>query len=67
MNTAEITETVIGCVTGLSLIGALIAREAVKRGWVRFSVSLGVVPLDKRGEAAAAPAETVPIGKGRAA
>ena len=32
----------------VALVGALVAREAVKRGWVRFSVSVGVIPLDKR-------------------
>lgn len=45
-----IAETVIGCVTGLSLVAALCAREAVRRGWVRFSVSAAVIPLDKRTE-----------------
>ena len=57
MSPGEIAETVVGCVTGLSLVGALIAREAVKHDWVRFSFSIRVIPLEKRGEApqAAAP------------
>ena len=45
---ARLAENVLGCVTGLILVGALIAREAVRRGWVRFSVSAGVIPLEKR-------------------
>ena len=62
-----IAETVVGCVAGLALIGALIAREFVKRGWVRFSLSVAVVPLEKRGQAPGATTETapVPIGAGR--
>lgn len=48
MNGPEIAETIVGCVTGLALVAALCAREAVRRGWVRFSVSAGVIPLDKR-------------------
>ena len=45
---ARLAENILGCVTGLTVLGALCAREAVKRGWVRFSVSAAVIPLDKR-------------------
>ena len=57
MSPGEIAETVVGCVTGLSVLGCLIGREAVKRGYVRFSLSFAVVPPEKRGQApqAAAP------------
>lgn len=51
MTPGQIVETVIGCAAFLSLVAALIAREAVKRGWVRFSLSFAVIPLDKRVEA----------------
>lgn len=67
MSPGAIVETVVGCIALLGLVYALIVREAVKRGWVRFSVSLGVIPLDKRTEAAEAAPQTVPLGKGRAA
>jgi hypothetical protein len=54
---ARLAETILGCVTGLSLVVALIAREAIKQGWVRLTISFGVIPLEKRGQApqAAAP------------
>lgn len=70
MSPGEIAETVVGCVTGLSVLGGLIGREAVKRGYVRFSLSFAVVPLEKRGQApvgATAADGTVLIEKGRAA
>ena len=67
MSPGEITETVVGCATGLSLVGALIAREALKHDWVRFSFSIRVIPLEKRGQAPETTTETapVPIGAGR--
>ena len=49
VNGPEITETALGAVTFLSLTSILCAREAIKRGWVRFSLSLAVVALEKRG------------------
>jgi hypothetical protein len=52
----EITETVVGAVTFLTLTSILCAREAIKRGWVKFSLSMSVVPLDKR---VTAPVEIV--------
>lgn len=67
MSPDAIAETIVTAGAFLLLVAALIAREAVKRGWVRFSVSLGVIPLDKRTEAAEAAPQTVPLGKGRAA
>ena len=56
MNGVGIAETIVGCVTGLSLVAALCAREAIRRGWVRFSVSAGVIPLDKRTDEKGRPA-----------
>ena len=69
MSTGEIVETAIGCATGLTLVSALCAREAVKRGWVRFSLSFAVIPLERRGQAPAAVTGdgTVPIDKQRTA
>lgn len=70
MNTPE---TVTACTEGALLIGALIAvtREAVKRPWVRFSVSwsFAILPADKRDPAprgasrnpAAGAADTAPV------
>ena len=54
MSGGEIAETVVGCVTGLTLLLVLVGREFVKRGWVRFSLSFAVIPLEKRGRAPAA-------------
>lgn len=70
MTPGQIVETVIGCATLLSLVAALIAREAIKHDRVRFSFSIRVIPLEKRGQAPEAAAETagpVPLGQGRTA
>lgn len=58
---ARLAETVLGCVTGLLLLAALIGREAVKHDWVRFSFSIRVIPLEKRREAPEVPQEQAPV------
>ena len=67
MSTGEIVETVIGAGTGLAFTAILCGREAVKRGWVRFSLALAVVPLEKRTGPPKASAEPVPAAQIRPA
>jgi hypothetical protein len=64
---ARLAENALACVTGLVLVGALMVCAAVKCGWVRFSLSFAVIPLERRGQAPAAADGAVPIEKGRAA